>query len=169
MSDKLNKRVDKLIEKIDKENPIKTLELSVNIEPEPASRPRFTRRGFRVYNPREDYFNALKEEFEVKIDAMGGLCIEGPVEMWADVYITPPKNISDSEVKSEFARRGLLQPTTRPDIDNYEKAILDCLSPYTMKDDALVVTSHCSKYYAINREPGIDIKLEYRLEKLKFR
>lgn len=161
-----DKKVEKLIKKIEENNPVKEIKISIDIEPEPFSRPRSTRFGNHHYNPRDKYYRALKKEYEKKFKGMD--IIGGPVEITTEVYITPPKYILESKVKSEFARLKLYQPAVRPDLDNYEKASTDCLEKYTMKDDGQIVKSTSVKYYAVDRPAGIDITLRYRQDKIKF-
>ena len=50
-----------------------------------------------------------------------------------------------------------LYPTVRPDLDNYEKSILDALNGVAYKDDAQVVTVLKSKQYTENEEPNVEI------------
>ncbi len=51
--------------------------------------------------------------------------ITGPVFMDVRVYRPMPKSISNSKKKKEQAEKGLLQPTTKLDIDNYVKGVKD--------------------------------------------
>ena len=51
---------------------------------------------------------------------------------------------------------GMLVPAKKPDIDNFSKLILDCLTGILYQDDAQVVDLFCSKRYSEN--PGVSIR-----------
>jgi Holliday junction resolvase RusA-like endonuclease len=53
---------------------------------------------------------------------------------------------------------GEIWPTTRIDLDNVTKAILDACNGIVYKDDAQIVRLHAVKQYAIT--PGVSVKIE---------
>lgn len=55
---------------------------------------------------------------------------------------------SFSKKKIEQALAGQLRPNTKPDIDNYVKAVFDGINGIIWKDDARVVDLKTSKYYS---------------------
>lgn len=55
---------------------------------------------------------------------------------------------SFSKRKTEQALAGQLRPNTKPDIDNYVKAVFDGINGIIWKDDARVVDLKTSKYYS---------------------
>ncbi|WP_207695550.1 RusA family crossover junction endodeoxyribonuclease [Enterococcus sp. DIV0212c] len=55
---------------------------------------------------------------------------------------------SFSKKKTEQALAGQLRPNTKPDIDNYVKAVFDGINGIIWKDDARVVDLKTSKYYS---------------------
>jgi len=61
-----------------------------------------------------------------------------------------------------MAEKGELRPVTKPDTDNYIKAIKDALKSVIWKDDSQVVELHASKYYSQN--PRIEIEIKELLE-----
>ena len=68
-----------------------------------------------------------------------------PVEMSVVVYRKPPKSWSKKKIKK--AMDGLIVPKTRPDLDNYLKAILDGLNEIAFTDDSLVCKIQAEKKY----------------------
>lgn len=73
------------------------------------------------------------------------------------VYMTINCQIpaSWSQKKRTAARLGEIRPTTKPDIDNVEKAIFDGCNGVVWRDDVCVVGVHKDKYYA--GTPGVDV------------
>lgn len=55
---------------------------------------------------------------------------------------------SFSKKQKEQALSGMLRPSTKPDIDNYVKAVFDGINGIIWKDDARVVDLKSSKYYS---------------------
>jgi len=59
--------------------------------------------------------------------------------------------------RPKSARKRLL-PTVKPDLDNYEKSVMDaCTEAGIWTDDSLVTTKFSCKRYADERGPGIAI------------
>ena len=80
---------------------------------------------------------------------------EGPLALVIDVYKQIPKSFNKKKV--EAAGRGDLRPTTKPDTDNYVKAIKDALKGVLWKDDSQVVELVARKWYG--DRPRIEITL----------
>lgn len=74
------------------------------------------------------------------------------------VYRQMPKSVSNSKKKKEKAEKGLLRPTTKPDVDNYVKGVKDALNHLIYKDDSQVVDLKVSKFYS--EEPRVEIMLK---------
>lgn len=72
--------------------------------------------------------------------------ILGPVELALTLHIAPPA--SWSMKKQVQAVKGLIHPTSKPDIDNVLKAICDALNETVWKDDKQVVQCTMRKMYA---------------------
>lgn len=54
-----------------------------------------------------------------------------------------------------MAIKGEIRPTSKPDLDNYVKGILDAINTVIVKDDSRVVGINAIKIYQSN--PGVDI------------
>lgn len=77
------------------------------------------------------------------------------------ITVTRPLLKSWSKKKKEDALAGKFRPTTRPDVDNYAKSILDALNGITWKDDSQIVSLTINKRYGEVEGAIIEIE-EYR-------
>ncbi len=116
-------------------------------KPVGKGRPRFARIGnsVKTYTP-----TATKSyEHAVTLLARAGLGRRGPLQGPLEVRIEAlcPVPASWSRVKRRRAIDSGLRPTTKPDIDNLAKAVLDALNGTAFRDDAQVVDLACSKRY----------------------
>lgn len=68
-----------------------------------------------------------------------------------------PIPVSWSKSKKESAIRGDVLPTTKPDIDNLAKCVLDALNGIAYRDDNQVVRLESSKFYG---DPATLISIE---------
>jgi len=69
-----------------------------------------------------------------------------------------PIPVSWSKRKQADALHGRIYPTTKPDIDNVEKAIFDALNGVVWRDDVQVVRVTKSKRYA--ETPGVRVWID---------
>lgn len=71
--------------------------------------------------------------------------LTGPVEITIDAILAVPK--SWAKWKKEAAEAGAILPTSKPDLDNIEKAAKDALNGIVWIDDAQVVDTNKRKRY----------------------
>ena len=128
------------------------LELRLDLEPVPASRPRFVKRGnwTRTYYAGR-YKEFLQEVGPVALDAAlhreprrSSLPFTGPVAVYAEFHVRRPKSTKLDAPK--------------PDIDNYLKALLDLLQPTVLKNDSQVCKLYAFKQWAED-EPCIKVTI----------
>lgn len=86
----------------------------------------------------------------------GGLPLFGPVRVRLDIRLQIPA--SWSGVKQRRAAAGGELPTTKPDIDNVEKAIFDACNGILWRDDVQVVEVTKRKRYSL--QPGVSVEAE---------
>lgn len=120
-------------------------------------RPRVARRGgiARLYTPEK---TASYESLVAMAghEAMAGRpVIEGAVSVAMDIRVPVPA--SWSQKKRAAALAGQIRPTTKPDIDNVEKAVFDGLNGVTWKDDVQVVDVRKGKRYSDT--PGVRVEI----------
>ena len=119
--------------------------------PTPKGRPRFTaRRGFvQAYTPTETE-NAEKKIREKSSAAMknsGNLePTKLPVKISVNFFLPIPKSFSKK--KTEECLSGVVMPTSRPDLDNYLKLILDAMNGVVYVDDSQIVELLATKIYS---------------------
>lgn len=131
---------------------------SIHIEPVAQQRARIKRRckwdsGSPLYNPQAGLKSGVKN---ILMAQHQGDPIEGPVFVIALFYFTPPESWSK---KKKQRALGLLEPKIyhdcKPDKDNLEKFINDCLDGVVIKNDAQIYGGIQLKEY--RETPGIDL------------
>ena len=123
--------------------------LFFNIIPQPAPRPRVTRRG--TYNPTRytEYKNFISVVGRQNIDKP----IVGALEMEIIFNMPIPKSYSN---KKKIALMGT-HHTKRPDLDNLIKSIKDGLSGVAYKDDSQVSVIVAKKIYST--VPSVEVMI----------
>lgn len=120
-------------------------------------RPKFARRGNFVtaYTPEKtaSYENLVKVKAELAMN--GQPMIEGPVEVSIHLFVTPPA--SWSQKKQREALEGRIFPTSKPDIDNVLKGIMDACNEIVFKDDKQAVDVRVSKRYGQTASASVEV------------
>lgn len=124
----------------------------------PQGRPRTTRTG-HVYMPKasRDYQRVVGA---IAKGAMHGrLPLEEAVKVRVCIYKPIPKSWPKKKREDALANR--LKPTSRPDLDNYIKAILDgCCNGICLTDDSLVVGLEAWKLWCTDDKAGAEVCIE---------
>mgnify|MGYP006401891371 FL=1 len=135
------------------------LSLRLAVDPVPASRPRFVRRGnFTGTYYAGRYKKFLQEDGLIALEAalrdpvykdmsdpVESLPFVGPVMVFAAFHIPKPKT-----TKLEFPKG---------DIDNYTKGLLDILQPTVITNDNQVIEMQAIKQWA-NNQPHIKVVIQ---------
>lgn len=112
-------------------------------------RPRFSRfKGFiKTYTPKKtkDYEKLVKKSY-IEQGNTNGRLLDGAVKAEICFLFEPPKNVS-KKVRQKMID-GEIPYTSKIDIDNGVKSVLDSLNEVAYKDDATVDELHASKKYA---------------------
>jgi len=109
-------------------------------------RPRFVRATGRAYTdePTVSYENLIKITC---VETMGEApVIEGPVWLHVEVRCRPPA--ATSKKRLALMLRQHILPTTKPDMDNVVKLVMDALNGVAWHDDKQVVVGSFSRRYA---------------------
>ena len=110
---------------------------------QPKQRPRVMKYGV-TFTPRE----TVNAEAFVRVLALEAMNEEepmaGPVRLRVSIWRGIPKAFSKK--RQSQARRGIILPTSRPDLDNCVK-LMDALSGICFKDDSQVVLLEARKLY----------------------
>lgn len=132
----------------------------VSGKPQPKERPRFGKNG-KPFTPKKTKSYESRVAYYAA-QAMHPLKpIEGAVSMTIRCDIIAPISWSDKKRKS--AVDGKIKPTTRPDIDNYLKAVLDGCNGVVYLDDNQVTSVYITKRY-VESNAGIEITASYDIE-----
>lgn len=157
------------LEELKSEIKIETKEITFTIyrKPEPYARPRVTRHG--TYNPKATLMDLYNKELR------GQLCEENyqyikniiknnithRIELEVKYYIPISKN--ETNKNSVLKKIGIYKPTSRPDLDNYDKFILDVLHNVIYEDDKVVTKITSEKLYDFEGRTEIIAKIfEYK-------
>jgi Holliday junction resolvase RusA-like endonuclease len=115
-------------------------------EPVAKGRPRLTRRAL-AYTPAATRKYEAHARMAAQLAMDGRPPIEAPVRI--EVMAELPIPASWSERKKAEAITGTVRPTSRPDVDNYVKAILDAVNTIVVADDAQVVEVYAKKKFSV--------------------
>ena len=121
----------------------------VNGEAVAQGRPRITTvNGYaRAYDPAKSSEYKHLVAFYAQQEMKGKPLMEGPLCM--EVLVNRCIPASWSKKKHTSALQNKLWPTSRPDIDNYVKCVLDALQQVVWLDDRQVVNIYASKRYSV--------------------
>lgn len=120
-------------------------------------RPRFSRMGKGVRTHDAPKSRSYKEL--VKLVAWQNKPQEPilePIRLEVDVYLMPPKKYH-TKPKQELIATGELRPTTKPDIENLLKGIMDGMTGIIYRDDSLVVELVARKFYALTPRAEVTV------------
>ena len=108
-------------------------------------RPRVLRTGI-AYTPKETvtYETFVKMLYLEKY--AGEKPFEGPVSMLISAFYQIPK--SASKRRREAMARHHIPPTTKPDLDNIAKIIMDALAGVAYEDDKQITSCSINKLYS---------------------
>lgn len=165
--------IENIINNINENNPIQTISFDLNIKPEAYKRPRtsFKLKKNKFYNPNMIYINKLKKLIKTQLPTNFEI-IKGEISIDLLFIIEPPKTIKNSKLKLDLINKfNLFHPISRPDLDNYIKPVLDSMNNFVYYDDGLIYKINAEKQYIndLYKEPKIEIKINYRMNKIKLR
>lgn len=133
------------------------MKLTLNIEPKPQSRPRFTRFGKPYDDPK---MKAWRNHCQLLVanQYMGQDILEGALRVKARFYIKPPQYLSKVKKYHQALLDEVIPVDKKPDVDNYEKALYDSMSGIVFKDDGQIALHDVGKFYSLN--PRIEVEIE---------
>ena len=137
----------------------RALEIIVVGKPIAKARPRFAKRGrfVQTYNAQETEEGMFISHVLHQIGADFNP-IEGPLCVDMEFFMCRPKSHYGTGRNADKIKNSAPKwPTKKPDLDNCEKFVLDCLNAIVFHDDAQVVKTTAIKEYA--RHPKTVIKI----------
>lgn len=136
------------------------LEFTVPTAPVAKARARSTRSGHH-YTPQKTVDFESIVSWHAKAAMAGKPLYEGALIVTLYYGIPIPKNL-----EPRIKRGEIIYPTKRPDMDNYEKSVLDAMNGIVYKDDAQIVATFHKKRYTRNPRVviSVDSATEYATE-----
>lgn len=133
------------------------MKLTLNIEPKPQSRPRFTRYGRAYDDPK---MKAWRNSCQLLIanQYIGQSILEGTLRARLRFYIKTPQYLSKVKKYHQALIDEVIPVDEKPDVDNYEKALYGSMSGIVFKDDGQIALHDVGKFYSLN--PRIEIEIE---------
>lgn len=121
----------------------------------PQLRPRFATHGkfIQTYDPKpcREYKKLVRLLANQTVAKQKGFKpYERAIEVVIWFFLDIPKSYSDADRVA--AATGKIRPTSRPDLDNLAKGIMDAVKGVLWKDDSLIVTMHIKKFYTAGQE-----------------
>lgn len=127
-------------------------------QPVGKGRPRIGKVGqhARMFTPAKTVNYEGLVAHAASIAMAGRALLEGPMDVHLFIKCQVPA--SWSLKKQQQALAGKIRPTTKPDIDNIEKAVYDAINGVVWKDDVQVVDVVKKKRYAA--APGVVVTIK---------
>lgn len=120
-------------------------------EPVPQKRPRFNRSG-HCYDDqkkiKEGYRWQIKSQFRSEP-------LTTPIALDLIFFMPIPKSLS--KLKKRQMENGLIGHIKKPDLDNLQKLVLDCLNNLVFEDDSQVCEIRAKKIYS--SKPGTLVRV----------
>ena len=144
----------------------KSLDVTVYGEPKAWKRERARTRAVAgssvrqfcgMYDPNYSFKKIIADYLRDAMEEKGIAKIYGPVVLTVKFYKPIPKSIPP--YKGLLYELELIQPLSKPDVDNYIKQVQDALNNITYGDDAQIITEESHKYLSYN--PRMEIHIEY--------
>jgi|TARA_R110000764_G_C10844447_1_gene364552 Holliday junction resolvase RusA-like endonuclease len=112
-------------------------------------RPRFARMGnfVKTYTPGKTKLRESEIQLRAKQLMTGKSLFAGALKVTMTAKFPIPKSWSKKKTKEAADR--ILKPTTKPDLDNIAKLVLDALNGIVYKDDSQVVELNIRKFYTV--------------------
>lgn len=138
------------------------LKIIINEIPKPLKRPRFNKRTGKVFNSQS---KEMKATSFIIASQYSGPVLTGPLSISTTFFMPIPKSMSrkkQDQLNCKYHQK-------RPDIDNCEKFLLDCivLSGNLIHDDSQFAEIHSMKIYSKSPRTQFEIrqlKNEYKID-----
>lgn len=134
------------------------MKLTIPVEPQPQSRPRFTARGRYVHAYENKKITMYKRMVAATYQSYFGAVKPTEKAIAVDVVFYRPVQKSISKIERQRRLTGESLPAIKPDIDNYVKAILDALNGVAFRDDKQIISLKAKKLYSDKPRTEIEIK-----------
>lgn len=122
--------------------------------PIPQKRPRFSRKGASThcYDEQKTLKEGYRWQIRSQFRAQPLL-----IPLGLDLLFFMPIPASLSSVKKKQMENGLIGHVKKPDLDNLQKFLLDCMNGLVFKDDSQVCEIRAKKIYS--SKPGTTVRI----------
>ena len=128
------------------------IDMFVAGDPMPDQRPRVAKRGGIIPNPRVTEWKSTVQLEGIRYMGVMSPMID-PVDLSLAFHMPIPQSWSSAK-KRECAGTA---KTSKPDVDNLAKLVMDALNTIMWQDDAQIARLSVSKYYANDNITGVQI------------
>ena len=130
----------------------------IYIEPKPQARHRSTIKNGRISTYEDKEMKFWKKNLAYLIKAQKPECWANcALEMVITFFIRPPQYISKVKKNQEAVEAESMLVMVTPDLDNYEKALMDAINGICYYDDGQVAKKSARKIYSNN--PRIEFEI----------
>ena len=124
-------------------------------EPKAQPRARVSSNLNHFYDPGKSFKLTIAEAISAQL-GKGFKPLDQAIYFTARFYKPYPK--STSRKNSVLMELGVIRPTSKPDLDNYEKLLYDSLLNLLYRDDSVVVHGNHQKFFSAKPRVEIEIK-----------
>jgi len=152
--EKIQSEYDKYLD----ESSYKKINLIYYGEPKAQARARLNSNFSHFYDPDKSFKQFVNEQIRNQL-GNDFKPISKEIYFTARYYKTTPKKYNKSD--RVLAELGVIRPTIKPDIDNYEKLFYDALHGILYTDDSVVIRGDHQKFYSC--KPRVEVDILFKL------
>ena len=130
------------------------IKIDFPVIPVAKARPRIGKNG--AYTPKKTFNYEMQLALYARRAMSKSQPLRCPLRVTLKFYVPIP--MSKPKIWQRFAHEQDIYPTGKPDIDNYQKALIDACNGIVWEDDALITDCIVSKRYRY--EGGIEMTVE---------
>lgn len=111
--------------------------------------------GRKSFNPRfreKEFY-----QWQIKSQWNKGEPFRGPVHLEMDYHLPVP--VGSSKIRKQQMLANIIRHTKRPDLDNFDKFLSDCLIGIVIEDDSQICEKSCKKIYSEHSQTIVRILL----------
>ena len=125
--------------------------------PKAQARARITSNFTHFFDPDKSFKQFVNEQVRFAI-GNDFKPISKEIYFTARFYRPTPKKLRKKDIV--LAELGIIRPTTKPDLDNYEKLFYDALNGFLYTDDGVIIHGNHSKFFSC--KPRVEVTILYR-------
>ncbi|BDH16408.1 MAG: hypothetical protein [Bacteriophage sp.] len=160
LKDKEITEIESLLEEYLDDDTYKAINITYYGEPKAQARARASSNLNHFYDPSKSFKLVINEAIRNEL-GNDFKPINSEIYFEARYYKPFPK--STSKKNQVLMELGVVRPTNKPDLDNYEKLLYDALLNVLYLDDSIVVSGNHQKFFSC--KPRVEITIKFRKNK----